>query len=554
MNKFNEIKNRPLYHYQIQEMVNDLPFWSKARMDKHSNYQSIMSDLLDPLFDLKNYTEILSLQQYPIFYSHDESEKVYQYSINSPEFYSGESDQTTYKIPVEVTGVYDGQNYILTNVQAENFADLNNRIMLTIDSISSKPYTLKVLANNLEASFNKEITFYVNDLSYIGFSMTPKESFPVDAVPFLPTDFYLKESVGNRDLYLFSSMTLSRYGGTDLERINIVPETLLTFTYPLTQGLYKIKLHLLDENQLQNYDLNLIHNRSFDLDVAIQGNSIYSEKNGNRFLSFFKVQDSYFINYFSNFLTNSETILESYLLLDKNPDDQSEEDPLGFLTPDSWIVKEKVLYAKKQNKLYLYSAMPHGSDYVYENNAQYAFDIVCDDIDYRTGDTILLELRKKIVSRDIIALRMKVQNAENDESFYIDKAGNIVDEHTAWRDYNANKVKDNGLEVIAWNFNIDNIGSYKFVLESPDPTNNIVTLGAKIILVDYKYPFKILELDQDYTGWNLSVDPNTRIVLTNHSLEEEKVISFIKDGYFFDKENAKLWTNSFFSSITLTYE
>ena len=554
MNKFNEIKNRPLYHYQIQEMVNDLPFWAKARMDKYSNYQSIMSDLLDPLFDLKNYTEILSLQQYPIFYSYDESEKVYQYSITNPEFYSGESEQTTYKIPVEVTGVYDGQNYALTNVQTENFADLNNRIMLTIDSISPKPYTLKVLANNVEASFNKEITFYVNDLSYIGFSMTPKESFPVDSVPFLPTDFYLKESVGKRDLYLFSSMTLSRYGGTDLERINIVPETLLTFTYPLTQGFYKIKLHLLDESQLQNYDLNLIHNRSFDLEVAIQGNNIYSEKNGNRFLSFFKMQDSYLINYFSNFLTNSETILESYLLLDKNPDDQTEEDPLGFLTPDSWVVKEKVLYAKKQNKLYLYSTMPHGSDYVYENNTQYAFDIVCDDIDYRTGDSILLELRKKIVSRDIIVLRMKVQNAENDESFYIDKVGNIVDEHTAWRDYNVNKVKDNGLEVIAWNFNIDNIGSYKFVLESDDASNNVITVGAKIMVVDYKYPFKILELDQDYTGWNLSVDPNTRIILTNHSLEEEKVISFIKDGYFFDKENAKLWTNSLFSSITLTYE
>jgi hypothetical protein len=554
MNKFNEIKNRPLYHYQIQEMANDLPFWSKGRMDKHSNYQSIMSDLLDPLFDLKSYTETVALQQYPIFYSHDESEKVYQYSILNPELYPAEGFGFTYKIPVEVTGVYGGETYKLTDVQANSFADLNNRIMLIIDSIESKPYTLKVLENNLEANFNKEITFYVNDLSYIGLSMTPKESFPVDAVPYLSTDFYLKESINDRNLYLFSNMTLSRYGGTDLERINIVPEKLLTFTYPLTKGLYKIKLHLLDESQLQNYDLNVVHNLSFDLDIATQGNNIYSTKNGNRFFSFFKVEGSYLINYFSNFLTNNENVLESYSLLDKSPDDQTEENPLGFLIPDSWVIKEKVLYAKKENNLYLYSTMPHGSDYVYENNSDYAFDIVCDEIDYKVGDSILLELRKKIVSNNFLVLRMKVKNSENDESYYIDKNGNIVDEHAAWRDYQVTKVKDSGLEVIAWNFNIDNIGSYKFILESLNKTNDPITLGAKIILVDYKYPFKILELDQDYTGWNLSLDPNGRIILTNHSLEEEKVISFIKDGYFFDKESASLWTNSLFSSITLTYE
>jgi hypothetical protein len=554
MNKFNEIKGRPLYNYRIQEMANDLPFWSKARIDKHSNYQSILSDLLDPLFDLKNYTEVVALQQHPIFYSHDESDRVYQNLVINPESYITEGFNVMYKKPIGCTGVYEGQTYTLTEVQANSFADLNNRIMLTINNIYPKPYTLKVLTDNLEEDFNKEIIFYVNDLSYIGFSMTPKESFPLDETPYLFSDFYLKEKTSAGDLYLFSTMTLSRYGGTDLEKINIVPEKTLTFTYPLIKGLYKIKANLLDENQLKNYNLNLVHNLSFDSDIAAQGNDIYTTKSGNRFFSFFKVENSYLINYLPNSLVDGNNALESYLLLDKNPNDQTEENPLESLTPDSWIIKEKVLYAKKEDKLYLYNAMPSGSDYIYENNSKYIFDIVCEEIDYKTGDSIVLELRKKTVSNTVFNLRMKVNNSENDEVFYINQNGTIVNEHAAWRDYRPTKVKDNALEAIAWDFNIDNIGSYKFTLESLDESNNLITVGAKILLVDYKYPFKVLDLGEDYSNWNLSLDPNQRIILTNHSEQEEKVISFIKDGYYFDEESASLWTNSLFSSITLMYE
>ena len=215
-----------------------------------------------------------------------------------------------------------------------------------------------------------------------------------------------------------------------------------------------------------------------------------------------------------------------------------------------------LLYAKSEDsptKLYCYSLFQEGASYIYTNNDKYLYDVLCDRIDYQIDDEINIETRKNAIlpGEKILSIRLKVENYESLETpgysaYYINSAGEVVDEDKAWRDLDGQQKK--------WKYQIENIGSYKFTAEIKYKSFKIESAGEKIILVNYKSPYKVFDLDADYTGWQLGITPDNRIELKNPETNGRKIINFYKDGYFFVESTGEIFTNENFDSLRLEYD
>ena len=85
-----------------------------------------------------------------------------------------------------------------------------------------------------------------------------------------------------------------------------------------------------------------------------------------------------------------------------------------------------------------------------------------------------------------------------------------------------------------------------------DTDRNIVTAGVKLILVNYKAPYKIFDLVDDYNGWTLGTNPDNKIELTSAE-GDVRILNFHKDGYFFDENTGVIWTNVASNSLIVEY-
>jgi hypothetical protein len=227
------------------------------------------------------------------------------------------------------------------------------------------------------------------------------------------------------------------------------------------------------------------------------------------------------------------------------------------LSISSYVKRDMLMYALSDedgSKIYCYDLFLNGNSYIYENNENYLYEIVLNELDYKIGDQIVLESRqtKLFSTKRVRSIRLKVENYESSgdpeySPYYINESGDVfANPDKAWRDVDSYEKK--------WKFTIDTIGSYRFTIEALYADTTTAVVGVKLMLVNYKVPYKVFNLPNDYAGWNLGVSPDNKIELINPDDGARKIIEFYKDGYYFDEVTGNIWTNYPFTSISVEYE
>jgi hypothetical protein len=540
MNKYSEVKIRPPYSYKVQKLANALPNWATARKDKHSNYQAVMSDLIDPITELVNYTKTFTIRMLALESDSFESDKLYTYFIENAPKQQYESF-TRYKPPLFVTvndenSLCDG--YPLIECPSKYVEDLNNRLPLEIKSLTPKGPCIDVISYN---PTTKETCIFVKEICYLGFHLSSE-------VELIPENFYMKEN----NTYAYSNVYLRNSFNLPLQGIDLLPYRTHNFPNPVHPGIYYISFQLIEAGQLDDYTVSICPNYSFPTadknfyyDTYIDANiakPVYLNLNGE-YLEFIERNPRAHSE-----LADSLGALESFTMLDEL--DTS-------ITLDSYVKQDMLMYGlsnESGTKLYCYDLFLNGNSYVYEDNESYLYEIVLNQLDYKIDDEIVLESRetKLFSSKKIKSIRLKVENYESSSDpeyvpYYIDEFGNtLANEDLAWRDINTHQKK--------WKFIINTIGSYRFTIECLFSDGSIAIAGVKLMLVNYKVPYKVFNLGEDYSGWNLGISPDNKIELVSPDQSQRKVIQFYKDGYFFDDATGNIWTNYPFEALTVEYE
>ena len=540
MNKYSEVKTRPSYSYKVQKLANALPSWTTARKDKHSNYQSVLSDLIDPITDLIAYTKNYTLRMLAVESDSFDSAKVYTYFVSEAPKEQYES-YIRYKSPVSVTVADSGvacNGYALVKNPNDNLEDLNNRLPLEIKSLTDKRAAVDVISYNEET---KEICIFVKEICYLGIYLSSEEDL-------IPENFYMKQ--GNT--YSYSLVYLKNLFNVPVQGFNMFPFRSQNFIDPVHPGVYYISFDLIEDTQLENFTIEVCPNYSFPTADKNFFYDTYIDANSSKIV-YTNINQEYLEIVEKNAtahseLNNSLGALDSFTILDEND---------SSLSISSYIKQDMLMYAISDDdasKLYCYDLFLNGNSYIYEDNENYLYEIVLNELDYKIGDEIILESRatKLFSTKKVRSIRLKVENYESSgdpeySPYYINEYGDVfANPDKAWRDVDNLEKK--------WKFTIDNIGSYRFTIECLFTDNTVFKAGVKLMLVNYKVPYKVFDLGDDYSGWNLGISPDNKIELISPDKSERKIIEFYKDGYFFDVDTGNIWTNYPFASINVEYE
>ena len=525
MNKLHETKTKPAYSYNVQRVANIRPLWSTARNDRHSNYQSILSDLTEQIDELTQTAKSLHSKQSCTLSDITESAKIYNYALANP-------PQDVYeniKVFTKPSSVLTAEGKELVECKYSDLSSLNNRIELDFISYDTKEMPF----DHLETS-EDGLTFliYVKRNMFLGIHIDTENEL-------LAEDFYIKE----KNFYLYGSVNLDNYFGMRVTNIPLVAEKTTTLPYVVRPGFYYLKLDLVDRSMLDGYTINIIANNAYPAVDKINYYDLYAN-DVVADTSYLTIKDQY-IEITTKDYTGNRTnqVHESYLLLDE------EESPC---TPVCWTIKNKMLYLVSDvspNKLYCYNIFPEGNEYIYEDNDLYSIDIVLEKLDYRPGDVVNIETRLNynFISYETKAIRIKILNKEANEEFYIDSEGNQVPEGTAWRDL--------GGQMIRWSFPIENIGSYKIVCEALDSTYQLRTMGMKLFTVGYKSPYKVFDIGtgKPWQNFTLGTNPDNKLEFFDEGEGNSFVLNFEKDGYYFDPNSGSIWTNIETEYLNVSY-
>lgn len=540
MNKYSEVKTRPSYSYKVQKLANALPSWTTARKDKHSNYQSILSDLIDPITDLIGFTRNYNFKMLATETDIFDSAKVYTYIIeNAPK--EQKESFTFFKAPISVT-VDDSDlacnGYSLVECPNDSVEDLNNRLPLEVKSLIDKNPAVDIISQN---GVTKEICIFVKEICYLGIYLS-------SVADIVPENFYMKQ--GNT--YSYSLVYLKNLFNIPVQGFNLFPFRSHNFIDPVHPGIYYISFDLIEDTQLNDFTIEVYPNFSFPTadknffyDTYIDANSskiVYTNINGEYLELIEKNSKAH-----SEF-NNSLGAIDSFTMLDEND---------SALSISSYVKRDMLMYALSEedsSKLYCYDLFLNGNSYIYENNENYLYEIVLNELDYKIGDEIILESRqtKLFSTKKVRSIRLKVENYESSgdpeySPYYINESGDVfANPDKAWRDVDTYEKK--------WKFTIETIGSYRFTIEALYADTTTAVVGVKLMLVNYKVPYKVFNLPNYYSGWNLGISPDNQIELINPDDGSRKIIEFYKDGYYFDQVTGNIWTNYPFTSISVEYE
>lgn len=540
MNKYSEVKTRPSYSYKVQKLANALPSWTTARKDKHSNYQSVMSDLIDPITDLIAYTRNYTLRMLAVESDSFESGKLYTYFVADAPREQYESF-TTYKAPIGVTvndNTLSCDGYSILKCPNNNIEDLNNRLPLEVKSLTSKGPAVDIISYN---NVTKEICIFVKEICYLGIHLSSVDNI-------IPENFYMKQS----NTYSYSIVYLKNLFNVPVQGFNLFPFRSHNFIDPVHPGVYYISFDLIEDTQLDDFTIEVYPNFSFPTadknffyDTYIDANmskSVYTNINGEYLELISRDQKAH------SELNNSLGAIDSFTILDEND---------SALSISSYVKQDMLMYSisdEDGSKLYCHDLFLNGNSYIYEDNENFLYEIVLNELDYKIGDEIILESRqtKLFSTKKVRSIRLKVENYESSDDpgyapYYINANGDaFANPDKAWRDVDSSEKK--------WKFTIDTIGSYRFTIECLYVDNTIFTGGVKLMLVNYKVPYKVFNLGDDYARWNLGISPDNKIELINLNNGLRKIIEFYKDGYYFDDATGNIWTNYPFASISVEYE
>jgi hypothetical protein len=359
MNKFNETKTRPSYSYKIQRLSNGLPFWSKARQDKHSNYQSVLSDLNDQIEDLNYYAKLTDKRQSVTVTDIEESGNIYRY-WNSEVPKIDREGTYIYKAPTSVKASSDltGSEINLVKCPYPAIDDLNNRIELEYNDYigTTIPYDIISVSED-----NSEWLIYIKRNCFLGFELTPIGEYEIN-----PEDFYIKEN----GAYIYNIVYLNSFFNTPLQAIKFLPEKSHIFFDGVSSGFYYLKFDMLDKSLLDKFTINIVANSAFSKNAKIEYHDIYSDDSFAA-TSYLKINEENYLEVCMKDYQGNKTdqIAETYLLL--NAEDES-------ASIQSWCKKEKMIYALDTDghTLYMYNTFPDGNSYIYENNTDYILSLI----------------------------------------------------------------------------------------------------------------------------------------------------------------------------------
>lgn len=552
MSRYKEIRNRPRYSYKSQLYANDWPSWAKARDDKHSNYQTVLTDLSSEILESNNLVTVIKGKQFILPYDCFDTDFYYKFFSSNLEY----NQKETYKEFIRPTSVIANASFLdmplsLHSVQTPAIEDLGNRLPLAIKSEDIETVPLVIIEDNFSNAWpNKKVFFTVNKRCYVGFCLVPKEGLPSGTELFNPEDFYYMERNSNGGINLFarSFVYLKKSDGSDIESMSILNIQTADFTYPLIPGQYYLEFDLLKDNQLDNFDIQVYANQALETDKKTTIGPVVITKDAFGIATYYRIVGEYLELVSKETVTDAgEEIQDNFMLLH-----YVDEENLEPIELESWAKKENTIFGKVGNKLYLYDTFFEGSDYIYQNNDRYAFDLVCDQLNFRVDDEIYVETR--LISYpsylDLRALRLKVKNKESGEEYFVNAYGDT--QATPWRDFNINNAAIEDISMLKWKVNLPYIGSYKFTLEGIIG-DEVVTLAEKIILVNYKIPFNVFTLSENYNNYLLGINPDGDLELHNPDNSEIVLVKFWKDGYYFNEETGEIWTNAPFDSLTIGY-
>jgi hypothetical protein len=540
MSKFNEIKNNPLYFPMIQGFANDFPFGAKSRQDKHSNYQSILCDLLDPAIDLSYYAEISAGRLTVEAMDVEELSQIHSYSGRNLELVTvGESSYYKDIISVKTDTLIDGKTLELVKCNIPNEMDLRNRLALEVKSIETMTYPFEILDED-----NNKFLIFVKERCFVGFQFSSENE-----EDFAPEKFIYRNIMPTGAVTNFYSIAfLKDVDGQRVQDVLLLPDRCYSFPYPVEPGVYSVDFDLHTETLLDNFNISLTANNTFSkYSKKIPYDVLFDSGRNVASLSFFKVgpgesdPDSDYLILCDKQIrgTSKDKTFEAYTLLDENS---------VQVNVDDFFLLEKVIYilgtprdengdVNGNTKLYMYNSFLEGNKYIYTGNDSYLIDLVCDSIEYIPGDNITIETRAKgmYADFDMGTVRLKVENSESEDVYYINADGGIVDPADAERTYRVQEIR--------WNLVLNNIGSYRITCEALKNRKEWVKVGCKLLTVPYKIPYKVFQLDDDYSNCNIGYTPDKYMTLSDSQSGAVKKVTFFRDGYYFDNRNNKIWTN-----------
>jgi hypothetical protein len=560
MSVYKELRKRPYYSLSAQKLANSFPDWSLARSDKHSNFQTIMSDMSEQLdmFSFlvhNNYNSQFHPEQdvtLPAYY--------YKYSDDGSVFFTTGAGSFNLP-PVTVTGKLGATTYELTPCSYGDILDLSNRQFLTFEeSIHREPRVSVLEAINANGSnpyigffdnvkSKSEFIIFVKEPIYLGFALVPKD----ETLAIVKEDFFAKrKNSAGRSAYIFGNAILTEYQTTNnVSVINMLPKYEHSFEGVIVPGMYVLKFDLLLESQLDNFYVQLVINNSFP---SSRKKTLYSRnytiENANK-TAYMCIEDDYLIVQSIDYVEETtDFVLDSYLLFDDNNE---------TVYPSSFLKKDVIMYAlenpsdlEEPSKLHMYDLFLHGAHSIYNDNTTYAMNVVCDKIDYRPGDEIYLESRpvEFLYGNKLRKFVMEVENIESGLKNYIGADGNFFTEEDPW-DPGPVRAFDLKNQEVRWKYTLptDVVGTFVFTVFDVDTR---LIIGKKIINVDYKIPYKTFVLDANYTGYELGFNPDQELEVTK-SINEIKHLSFMKDGWIYDATSNAIYTNVEFDELVTGY-
>jgi len=560
MSFYKELRKRPYYSLSAQKLANSFPDWSLARSDKHSNFQTIMSDMSEQ-FDMfsflvhNNYNNQFYPEQdvtLPTYY--------YKYSDDGSVFFTVGTG--TFNLPPStVVGKIGATTYELTPCSYGDILDLGNRQYLSFEESIDRDARVSVLeAKNAYGSnpylgffdsikSKSEFILFIKEPIYLGFALIPKD----ETLEIVKEDFFAKrKNSAGKSAYIFGNAILAEYQTTaNISLINLLPKYEHSFEGVIAPGIYVMKFDLLLESQLDNFYVQLVINNSFP---SSRKKTLYTRnytiENANK-TSFMSIKDdSLVVESIDYVQETSDFVLDSYLLFDDNNE---------TVYPSSFLKKEVIMYAlenpsdsEEPSKLHMYDLFLHGAHSVYNDNTTYAMNVVCDKIDYKPGDEIYLETRpvEFLYGNKVRTFVMQVENIESGLKYYIGADGYNFAEEDPW-DPGPVRTFDLKNQEVRWKYTlpVDLVGTFVFTVFD---VNTRLTIGKKIINVDYKVPYKSFILDANYTGYELGFNPDQELELTK-SINEIKCLSFIKDGWIYDATSNAIYTNTEFDELVTGY-
>jgi hypothetical protein len=445
--------NRALRSPILQELMTHFPTWTRARSDKHSNMQALLSPFSMFLEDFQRYAFEASRTQASASETLDWS-KAYNWPIDTSfafNFVDRFDGEVEYETPDLVQGFIGARSATLTECHERNpeYLLVDTPDYLTLDT----PLAL-------------EETNQVGDgdtLHLVEFTLSVDMYLKLTAT--WDADAEIGINIGGN--HWLPQITLINVDDEDdRHQLSIFGDGLYGFPQIIRAGKWRIETFALKDCTL---NLNTEgHGTGFAFERAHKYSNVVESFD----FSYRIGEDPSYLEYVTHapggtlaHLSNDEDYVaqEAVALLDEDGNPIAAVDLVKpMYHPWLWILAD-------DNVLHLYDTYLEQPSYLYDNAEDYGLHLQYDSYDFRVGDEVCFKATRKamFMKEEFIRLRLKVLHTDLDGvetiSWILPNGTTAGDAESAWIGVNPNAKywRDK-----TWNLTIGDFGSYKLVLEA----------------------------------------------------------------------------------------